>query len=57
MREVMRLSGFLKRKVDHYMGLTSLKIFAALILIEFVYSAAKDFGNGYLRGAMIVMGS
>ena len=57
MRDLVRLSESVKRKVDSYMGLTSFKIFAALIIIELVYSAAKDFGDGYLRGVMSVMGS
>jgi len=57
MRDVVRLSEFVKRKVGHYMSLTSFKIFATLIIIELVYFAAKDFSTGYLRGAMSVMGS
>lgn len=57
MRDVERLSEFVKHKADHYMSLTPFKIFAALIIIELVYSAAKDFSAGYLRGAMSVMGS
>lgn len=57
MRDVMRFSELVKRKIGHYMGLTSFKIFAALIIIELVYSAAKDFSSGYLRGAMSVVGS
>jgi pimeloyl-CoA synthetase len=55
MREVVRLSEVVKRKVEHYMSLTSFKIFAALIIIELVYSAGKDFTAGYIHGAMSVM--
>lgn len=57
MRNFMQLrSESVKRKVNHYAGLTSFKIFAALIVIELVYSAGKDFISGYIHGAMSVIG-
>lgn len=55
MRSLMQLSESVKRKANHYAGLTSFKIFAALIIIELVYSAGKDFVNGYIHGAMSVI--
>lgn len=56
MRTIVQLSGAMKRKVNHYAGLTSFKIFAALIIIELVYSAGRDFISGYIHGAMSVIG-
>ena len=56
MRTFVQLSESVKRKAKNYAGLTSFKIFAALIIIELVYSVGKDFVSGYIHGAMSVIG-
>ena len=56
MRTLVQLSECVKRKVNDYAGLTLFKILSALIVVELVYSAGKDFISGYIHGAMGVIG-
>lgn len=44
-------------KLMEVSALSSFKIFTALVAIDLVYSAAKDFSFGHLQGVMSVVGS
>ena len=51
-----RMIGSLRDRLSGLYGLLSFKIFLALVAIEFIYSAAKDFWIGFRYGIYSIVG-